>query len=55
MIIFIPAGWQNFFPASLKDMEPKGEYFVRNHPAKILHWAPCESPFLRIRNAPIWD
>jgi len=51
LIFFIPAGWPNFFPASLKDMEPKGKYFVKNHPAKILHRAPS----LRIRNAPMWD
>jgi len=34
-----------------QDMEPKGEFFWKNHPAKILHWAPRESLSLGIRNS----
>jgi len=35
-----------------QDMEPKGYFFLKNHPAKILQWAPRESLALWIRNAP---
>jgi len=35
-----------------QDMEPKGDFVLKNHPAKILHWAPRESLSLGIRNAP---
>ena len=35
-----------------KHMGTKGDLFVKNHPAQILHWAPRESLSLGIRNAP---
>jgi len=38
-----------------QDMEPKGDFFLENHPAKILHWAPRESLSIGIRNAPTVD
>jgi len=36
---------------SNQDMEPKGDFFLKNHPAKFLHWASRESLSLGICNA----